>query len=187
VTERRPLCVSQQVIGSTTVLARPGALIVGFAMSGIFEAARRALEAPPAAALGHIDGDMPAAAPAGVADADVGDGSDAEEAALEPVLPWLALVQGMGEARAEELEHLEAEERDLVRRKNAVRRDIKKKKQRDQRLMSKAANNLSNDQLMHVVALRAAANAKAKAKAACKAAGKAVGKAKAKAKGKGAA
>jgi hypothetical protein len=91
---------------------------------------------------------------------------------------------GMGGARAEELEQLEAEERDLVRRKNAVRKGIKKKKQRDQRLMSKAASNLSNDQLMHVVALRAAANAKAKAKAACKAAGKAVGKAKAAAKGK---
>ncbi len=90
----------------------------------------------------------------------------------------------MGEARAEGLEQLEAEERDLARRKNAVRKDTKKKKQRDQRLMSKAASNLSSDQLMHVVALRAAANATAKAKAACKAAGKAVGKAKAAAKGR---
>jgi hypothetical protein len=156
-------------------------------MSGNSEAARRgdvALEAPPAAALGHIDGAAPAAAPASGADADGGDGFEAEEAAPEQVLPWLALVQGMGEARAEELEQLEAEERDLVRRKNAVRKDIKKKKQRDQRLMSRAASNLSNDQLMHVVALRAAANATAKAKAACKAAGKAVGKAKAAAKGR---
>ena len=72
----------------------------------------------------------------------------------------------------------------MVRRKNAVRRDTNKKKQRDQRLMSKAESDLSNDQLMHVVALRAAASAKAKAKAACKAAGEAVGKAKAAAKGK---
>ena len=82
------------------------------------------------------------------------------------------------------LDQLEAEERELVRRKNAVRKDIKKKKQRDQRLMSKAASSLSNDQLMHVVALRAAANARAKAKAACKAAGKAVGRANAAAHGK---
>ena len=140
-----------------------------------------ALEAP----LGHIDDAAQAAAPAG--GADDGDGFDAGEAAVEPVLPWLALVQGMGEARAEELDQLEAEERDLIRRKNAVRKDIKKKKQRDQRLMSKAASNLTNDQLMHVVALRAAANAKAKAKAACKAVGKAASKAKAKAKGKAAA
>ena len=72
----------------------------------------------------------------------------------------------------------------MARRKNAVRTDTKKKKQRDQRLMSKAASNLSSDQLMHVVALRAATNATAKAKAACKAAGKAVGKAKAAAKGR---
>jgi hypothetical protein len=156
-------------------------------MSGMSEAARRgdvALEAPPAAALGHIDGVAPAAAPASGADADGGDGFEAEEAAPEQAPPWLALVQGMGEARAEELEQLEAEERDLVRHKNALRKEFKKEKQRDQRLMSKAASNLSNDQLMHVVALRAAASAKAKAKAACKAAGKAVGKAKAAAKGK---
>ncbi len=72
----------------------------------------------------------------------------------------------------------------MVRRKNAVRKGIKKKKQRDQRLMSKAASNLSNDQLMHVVALRAAASATAKAKAACTAVGKAVEKANAAAKGK---
>ncbi len=91
---------------------------------------------------------------------------------------------GMGEARAEELEQLAAEERDLVRRKSAVRKDIKKKKQRDQRLMSKAASSLSNDQLMHVVALRAAANATANAKAACRATCKALVKAKAAAKGK---
>ena len=103
-------------------------------MSGISEAARRgdvALEAPPVAALGHIDGVAPAAAPASGADADGGDGLKQRRQHPNKFFHGSRSCMGMGEARAEELEQLEAEERDLVRRKNAVRKDIKKKKQRD--------------------------------------------------------
>ena len=44
-------------------------------------------------------------------------------------------------------------------------KEVKKKKQAEKRLMTKAAANLTQDQLLQVLAIKAAAKSKAKAKA----------------------
>ena len=64
---------------------------------------------------------------------------------------------------------LEAQQKELKQRQMAIKKELKKKKQVEKRLMSKAANNLSQEQLLQVIAIKAAAKAKAKAAAAVRA------------------
>ena len=66
---------------------------------------------------------------------------------------------------------MEAQQKELKRRQKAIKKEIKKKKQVEKWLMSKAANNLSQKQLLQVIAIKAAtaeAKTKAKAKAAAR-------------------
>lgn len=95
----------------------------------------------------------------------------------------LAALGALGAAEPDDVEQLEAQQRELLAQKKTIGKQIKQKKQRDDRLMKKAVKHLSDDQLVRVMALKAAASAKAKAKAAAKS----KAKAKAKAKGKAAA
>ena len=57
---------------------------------------------------------------------------------------------------------LEAQQKELKQRQTAIKKELKKKKHAEKRLMSKAANNLSQEQLLQVIAIKAAAKAKAK-------------------------
>ena len=59
---------------------------------------------------------------------------------------------------------LEAQQKQLKQRQKELKKEVKKKKQAEKRLMTKAAANLTQDQLLQVLAIKAAAKAKAKAK-----------------------
>ena len=108
---------------------------------------------------------------AGVPAALAGDGGAC--AATGPAAAAFAALGALGAARAVEVEHLEDRQRALLQQKKTLAREIKVKKQRDQRLLSKAVKNLSETQLIQAAALKAAATTKAKAKTATKAAAKA--------------
>lgn len=69
-----------------------------------------------------------------------------------------AVIGGLGAARANELEQLMVRQRTLVRDKAAVQKEIKKAKQRNKRLMHKAAKNLTDEELMQVIAMKTGAS-----------------------------
>ena len=77
-----------------------------------------------------------------------------------------AVIGGLGAARVNEVEQLMERQRNLMREKAAVQKEIKKAKQRSKRLMHKAAKNLTDEELMQVIAMKTgAAKAKADARA----------------------
>lgn len=102
--------------------------------------------------------------PMDVGDADVASG----EAGEDPAAAAFAYLQGLGNAQADEVEELERQERELNRQRTVLKRAIKNKRQRDSRLLDKAAKNLSAEQLMALAAKKVAAKAKAKAVAKAK-------------------
>ena len=137
-------------------------------MAGV-DAAAHAIRGAVAGGGGGADAAMPLAL-AGVGGAGVGDGAAANV---------FAAVGALGAAHTNEVEQLEAQQRALHQQNKRLAREIKTKKQRDQRLLTKAVKNLTEAQLIQAAALKSAATTKAKAKA--------VAKAKAKAKAKAAA
>ena len=126
---------------------------------------------PPLLAPGTFTSSAMTGIDAGVPAALAGDGGAC--AATGPAAAAFAALGALGAARAVEVEHLEDRQRALLQQKKTLAREIKVKKQRDQRLLSKAVKNLSETQLIQAAALKAAATTKAKAKTATKAAAKA--------------
>ena len=80
-----------------------------------------------------------------------------------------ATLGALGAVHAGEIEALEQRQRTLTQQKKALQREIKNKKERDKRLMGKAVRELTEQQLVQVAALKAAATAWAKAIATSKA------------------
>jgi hypothetical protein len=85
-------------------------------------------------------------------------------AGASPFEAAFACLQGMGEARSQEMALLEERRRVLVQQKKELQKDIKNKQQRAKRLMKKAVKDLSDEQLLQVAAARVASRAKARAK-----------------------
>ena len=92
-----------------------------------------------------------------------------DAAAADPAAAALALIQGMGDAAGDAVVAMEQQRRQLKQQLRDQSKDIDNARTRQKRVLEKA-RTLSDDQLLGIVAARAA---KAKAK----------GKAKAKAKG----
>ena len=91
--------------------------------------------------------------------------------------PLQGFLESLGAARAMEVDAMEAQRVEIERQRSAIKKDIKNKKARDNRLINRAAKDLTADQMMQVAAIKAAAAAKAKARAAAKPKSKAKAKA----------
>ena len=92
--------------------------------------------------------------------------------AAELVLPDVAAIVAAGDTSADRIRSLEAEFKALQETKKVKAKEIKKERQKRERLMAKATKNLSIEELSQVLAAKTAA-AKAKAKAKGKGKGKA--------------
>ena len=114
-----------------------------------------------------------AAAPPAAAKAPAPPPPDAASAAAA----W-AYMESVGSASLVTMANLEAQQKDLLLQKKALTKQIRLKKVRDERLMSKAAKNLTAAQLLELASKKSAAE-KAKASAKSKAKSKAKAKAKA--------
>ena len=109
----------------------------------------------------------------------------AEPAAMnaDPAEAAVAYLQSLGDASQGELDELMNQEKELLHQKKVLKKAIRAKKQRDERLMSKAAKSLSGQQLMELASKKMSVEkAKAEAKAKAKANPKPKAKTKAKAK-----
>ena len=105
-------------------------------------------------------------------------GEAAGSAAPSPAETALAYLSSLGEASAGELKQLEDQEKALVLQKKLLKKEIKNKKSRDNRLMSKCAKSLTSSQMLELASKKMTME---KAKAASAAKSKAKAKAKAKA------
>jgi hypothetical protein len=100
--------------------------------------------------------------------AGIAGGEVAAPAAPSPLEAARAALVDAGTNRADRIRALEDERRAIVEQKKKVSKDIKNEGRKRARLVEKA-KNLSDDDLMEILSIRAQAKANAKAKAKAKA------------------
>ena len=84
---------------------------------------------------------------------------------MSPQERAVSALVGFSDAETTALASLEEKSKSLGQERSFVQKEIKHKKQRDKRLMRKAAKDLTTDQLLGIASKKASALAKAKAKA----------------------
>ena len=119
------------------------------------------------AAAGQLGGhaDVPVGGAGGAAANQAAGPPGVPAAAANAAAAALAMAQGLPDSLGCRVAALEQHHRDLLRERQGVAKDLKNQKKRNQRATEKA-RNLSDAQLLEIIAARsAAARAKAKAKA----------------------